>query len=426
MLVICIILAVICAFLVVVLLKNLSSSASLKADSAVSENRLAELRNSHEQQIKQLTDSYTSQLSQQKDAYEKQIVELKASHAERLADEREAIGQRFQSLAAEILKSNSEQLDKNSRQSIETVIGPMRTQLEEFSKGFRECYSVESRDRLTMREEIKRLYELSMQVGAETSRLTHALKGNTRIQGQWGEFVLSNILEHSGLESGEWFVTQDSTTLEDGSIVKPDAVIHCPGNRDIIIDSKASLKAYFQFLESDDDTEREQLMKAHVRSIENHIKTLRDKDYQNKVGAKKGDFVFMFMPHEGAFLAAMRAKPDLWQNAFDSHVVLASPTHLITTLQLVEQMWKAEKQSVNAQEIALQGNKLIDSIQAFLSDLNSVGENIKKVQKSYDSAVHRLSSGNNNVLRVAGRLAELGVKPKKPLPPSVSLSDSPE
>ena len=274
-----------------------------------------------------------------------------------------------------------------------------------------------------MREEIKRLHELNTIVSAETSRLTQALKGNTRIQGQWGEMVLKNILEHSGLESGEWFITQDRSTTSDGDIVQPDAIIRCPGERVIIIDSKASLTSYFAYLEATDDDERDKYIKAHVRSVENHIKVLCKKDYQSKVGANKGDFVFMFMPHEGAFLAAMRAKPDLWQNAYDSRVVLASPTHLVTTLQLVEQMWKAEKQSINSQLIAEQGTKLLESIAAFLKELSDIGINIRKAQESYDEAVRRLETSNNNVVRVAQRLSDLGIKSKRSLPRPFTKSD---
>lgn len=427
MIVICIILAVTVCVLAFFCVKfsskaseNAANAASLKASFTAGEERLKAALAAAEERLNDEKEASARRIEDINAAYERQIAGIREDHAARIAAEREAVGERFQALAAQVLQSNSQQLDQRSRASVEAVLTPMKTQLEEFTKGFRECYSVESRDRLTMREEIKRLHELSLQVGAETARLTHALKGNTRMQGQWGEMVLQNILEHSGLEMGEWFVTQDHNSTDDGGSVRPDAVIHCPGDRDIIIDSKASLKSYFEYLDSDSDEERDRLIKAHVRSVENHIKTLREKDYQSKVGARKGDFVFMFMPHEGAFIAAMRAKPDLWQNAFDSHVVLASPTHLITILQLVEQMWKAEKQSVNSQKIAEQGTKMLDSLNAFLSDLTSVGDSLQKAQKTYDSAVRRLREGNNNVMRVATRLGELGVKSKKALPSSFS------
>lgn len=412
MVIACIILAVALAALIFVYLR-LSASCRRLDKEVVLANASKEKA---EERLLAEKESAARMLDEKKESYERQIAEIKAACEQRIADERKSIGERFKAMAAEVLQSNSQQLDRQSRASVEAVLAPLKTQFEEFTKGFRECYTVESRDRLSMREEIKRLHELNLQVGAEAAKLTHALKGNNNIQGRWGEMVLKNILENSGLESGEWFVTQDYTQTEEGEVLRPDAVIHCPGQRDIIIDSKASLTSYFAYLDSDDEDNRKDLMKDHIRSIENHIKTLRSKDYQSKVGAKKGDFVFMFMPHEGAFLAAMHAKPDLWQNAYDSHVVLASPTHLITTLQLVEQMWKSEKQSINSQEIAKQGTDLLNSIHAFLTDLSAVGTSLNAAQKGYNSAMHRLQTGNNNVLRVAERLGQLGIKGKKELP----------
>lgn len=397
-----------------------SLNDSLKHQKESAETIQNQSKESYERQLNEVRTSYERQISETKDAYERQIAELKNSHANALKEERESMSNRFKTLASEILQSNSKQLNEQSKSSVEAVLAPMKTRLEEFTKNFKECYSSESQERLSMREEIKRLHELSIQVSGETSRLTQALKGNTGIQGKWGEMVLQNILEHSGLEEGMWFVTQERNDIDNGTYVKPDAVIHCPGGRDIIIDSKASLTAYLKYLECVDDNERTDLLKQHITSIEKHIRTLQGKDYQSKVGAKRGDFVFMFMPHEGAFLSALRAKPDLWQNAFESHVILASPTHLITILQLVEQMWKVEKQSVNAENIAKEGTTLVNSISAFLTQLEKIGDGIEKTKAAYDNALNRLSTGRENVLRVARRLESLGIKPKNNIPPKMT------
>lgn len=374
-------------------------------DLKIARQRLADTKESHERQIKDV-----------KDSCEREIERAQQNAESQLTREREALGDRFKSLATEILQANSQQLDKQSRLSVEAVLAPVKAQLEEFTKGFRECYSLESRDRLSLREEIKSLHDLNIRVSSEAARLTHALKGDTRMQGQWGEMVLTNILEHSGLQEGRWFVTQESTTDADGARLRPDAVIHCPKERDIIIDSKASLTSYLAMLQTEDEATRKELIEAHVRSVENHIATLRKKEYQDKVGAKKGDFVLMFMPHEGAYLAVMHAKPDLWQKAYDSHVIMVSPTHLITVVRLVEQMWQTEDQSVNSIKIADEGAKLLESLSAFLGDVSAMGDSLEKARKSYDSAVKRLQSGNNNVVRVATRLKELGIKSKKELP----------
>lgn len=353
------------------------------------------------------------------------IAELKETHRAQLEHEREVLGERFKAIAADVLRDNSRQLDERSRASIEAVISPMKTSIEEFTKGYRECYAVENRDRLSLREEIKSLHELNSQVGREAGRLAAALKGNTRVQGRWGEMVLANILEHSGLQQSRWFVTQESTTAaDDGQRLRPDAVIHCPKDRDIIIDSKVSLTAYLRMLEADSDQERADLAKAHLQSVENHIKALRDKEYQKNIGARKGDFVLMFMPHEGAYLAAMNANPDLWMKAYDSHVVMVSPTHLITVVHLVEQMWQTEDQTVNTLRIAEFGTKLLESLTSFLADLDAVGTGLDRARASYDSAVKRFTSGNNNVVRMAERLHELGLKSKKKIPARFSDTDT--
>ena len=371
---------------------------------------------SKEERIDDIRAGYERQIDEIKSSYERQIEEIKNSYERHIESERASLGERFQAIAAQVMQLNGRQIDEQNRRSVETVLAPIKAQFEEFAASFRECYSVESRDRLTMCEEIKNLRELGRSVSAETARLTSALKGNNAIQGRWGEMVLQNILEHSGLERGLWFVIQETSATDDGNRIRPDALIHCPGNRDIIIDSKASLTAYFASLEATEETERDSLMKAHVRSIESHINELRQKDYQGKIRGNQADFVFMFMPHEGAFLAALRAKPELWQKAYESHVVLASPTHLITTIQLVEQMWRVEKQNVNTERIAEQGSRLLESLASILKDISSIGDHLNKSQAAYDSVMKRVTYGRNNLVKLATDLRDLGVKSKKDIP----------
>lgn len=398
--------------------------AQLDAVRLESERALAQARAAAEDVRAAEARAAAERLDDLRRLHDSQITELKEANRLQLEHEREVLGERFKAMAADILRDNSRQLDERARVSLEAVMSPMKTSIEEFTKGYRECYAVENRDRLSLREEIKTLHELNTQVGREAGRLATALKGNTRVQGRWGEMVLANILEHSGLQQSRWFVTQESTTdSSDGSRLRPDAVIHCPKDRDIIIDSKVSLTAYLRMLEADTDREREDLAKAHLQSVENHIKALRDKDYQKNIGARKGDFVLMFMPHEGAYLAAMNANPDLWMKAYDSHVVMVSPTHLVTVVHLVEQMWQTEDQTANTIRIAEFGTKLLDSLTAFLADLDAAGTGLDRARASYDSAVKRFTSGNNNVVRMAERLHELGLKTKRKMPARFASSD---
>lgn len=379
-------------------------------------NAIEQTKSGYEQHIDELKSDCEKRIALEKEDKEARIAELKAEHEADKREERKMLEERFKALATDVLRNNSKDLDEKSRLSLETVMAPIKERLAAFTKSFQDCYNAENLERGSLREEIKSLHNLNMRVGAEAARLSNALKGNTRIQGQWGEMILKNILENSGLEEGAWFITQESTTTLTGERLRPDAVIHCPGERDIIIDSKTSLTHYLSMLETDDDEERHKLAEAHVKSVENHISTLRKKEYQNQIGARKGDFVLMFMPHEGAYLTAMQQKPELWMKAYESRVIMVSPTHLITVIHLVEQMWISEKQSANSEKIANEASKLLDSIGAFLSDLQTVGDNLEKSRKAYDSAIKRLSSGNNNVVRVATNLKELGVKAKKELP----------
>lgn len=384
---------------------------SMEVELALAEERVRQA----ETRCEELRADAAAQVGALRADYDGRMRALREDCDVRIRQERDAMGERFKALAADVLRANSCELDRRSRLSLEAALSPMKESLEAFTRGYRECYDIENRDRISLREEIRSLHELNTRVGAEASRLTSALKGNTGVQGRWGEMMLVNILEHSGLQEGRWLVTQESTTDTEGT-VRPDAVIHCPRERDIIIDSKVSLTAYLRMLECGEPEERKKLARQHVQSVESHIRELRDKEYQRRIGARKGDFVLMFMPHEGAYLEAMNASPDLWQRAYDSHVVIVSPTHLVTVVRLVEQMWQTEDQSVNSQKIADMGRTMIDSVTAFLKDMAAVGESIEKVQKAYDSAVKRLSTGNNNVLRVAGRLQELGIRSSKPMP----------
>lgn len=405
------------------LVKSRPDIRPLEMEKALAEERLENFKREQaasaeaaEKRIAELRDSYERQLAELKEAQRKQIEMLNEEHRRQVENERESMGERFKALAADILQANSRQLDLHNKQSLEAALSPMKTSLEEFTKGYRECYDIENRDRLSLREEIRSLHELNSRVERETGKLATALKGNTSVQGRWGEMMLTNILEHSGLQQGRWFVTQESTTVDDGSRLRPDAVIHCPKERDIIIDSKVSLTYYLRKLEADTDEQRTAMSKAHLQSVEAHIRELRDKEYQNKIGAKKGDFVLMFMPHEGAYIDAMNANPDLWQKAYDGHVIIVSPTHLVTVVRLVEQMWQIEDQTVNSEKIASTAQAMIESVTAFLKDMATMGDSIDKVHAAYDSAVKRLKSGNNNVLRVAERLDKLGIKAKKAMP----------
>lgn len=346
---------------------------------------------------------------------ERRLNDLREADEARMEEMRRSLGENFRALAADTLDATAKRQDERARASLEAVLGPMRQAFEKLSGDFARRAVDDSSQRTALREGIEALRRLNEQVSDETRRLTTALKGNTGFQGRWGEMVLENILESSGLESGRWVVYQESTTTGDGERLRPDAVIHCPRKRDIIIDSKVSLTAYLRMVEAETDEERKALLQDHLKSVEAHLKGLSNKEYQKHIGANDAGFVLMFVPHEGAYLAAMQADVDLWQKAYDRHVVIVSPTHLITVVRLVEQMWLTEDQTANSLAIAEEATKMLDQFNDFLKDLKDVGTAMDKARTNYDSAVKRLSTGRGNVIRRAERLRELGLKTKAPL-----------
>lgn len=344
----------------------------------------------------------------------------------RLTDSEGRESDRFKALAAEVLRELGRDLDDRSRRGLDTALAPVRASIESFVRDLRSCYTGDRDDRASLRQSIASLAELNRRVSQETSRLSHALRGDRGFQGRWGEMVLANVLEHSGLEPGRWLLYQDSTTTDEGRRLRPDAVVVCPRGRRIIIDAKCSLNDYLAMLEADSDESRAALAKAHVRAVEAHVRTLRLKNYQDYIGDDKADFVIMFMPHEGAYLTAMQTDEGLWQRAFDSRVVIVSPTHLITMIKLIEQMWVTDDRNTNARLIAEEAVKMLDKLVGAFEDLERAGSQLDNARAAYDSAMSRLRTGRGSVASWVSRLASLGVRPAKAVPASLTPDDGGE
>lgn len=348
-------------------------------------------------------------------AAREQLEQAQTAAREQLEQERAAMGERFKALATDVLRATADGLNERSRQSLETVLAPVRTSLETFTKDFKDAYSVENTERLSLRESLQALAELNRRVSEDTRHLTRALQGNTRWQGRWGEMVLKNILEASGLEEGRGFSLQVSATDEAGDRLRPDAVVNCPDSRRLIIDSKVVLTSYLKYTQSVDDTERAALLREHVRAIETQYRHLADKSYQTRLDVRAADFVLMFVPHEGAYLAAVDSDPDIWMRAFDSHVIIVSPAHLVTVIKLVEQMWTDSDRNANAAAIAEEAGRLLDKLRGFLADMEKVGDTLEKARGAYDAALSKLSTGRGSVLSRHEKMRRLGAK-AGPLP----------
>ena len=339
-----------------------------------------------------------------------------------LLNTREQLNKDFQILANKILEEKSSRFTDINRMNMESILKPLGEKLSEFKTKVEETYDKESKQRFSLEERIRELVVLNHQISEDANNLTKALKGNNKIQGNWGEMILESILEKSGLKKGEEYFSQDMLTDENGQRIlssenkalQPDIVILYPGGRKIVIDSKVSLNGYIKYVEADTDEARIISEKEHIISIKKHIDELSSKAYQDYIESL--DFVMMFIPNEPAYILAMQLDSGLWDYAYRKRILLISPTNLIASLKVVADLWKREAQSRNAQEIAKRGAILYDKFAGFVETLQEVGKNIDRTQKSYDKAFIQLKDGNGNLIRQAEMLKELGIKPQKELP----------
>ncbi|EGK02893.1 MULTISPECIES: DNA recombination protein RmuC [Dysgonomonas] len=343
---------------------------------------------------------------------------------EELLNTRAQLNKDFQILANQILEEKTLRFTDMNRSNMEAILKPLNEKLVEFKVKVEETYDKESKQRFSLEERIRELVALNNQISEDANNLTKALKGNNKIQGNWGEMILESILEKSGLKKGEEYFTQEFIVDENGNRIRntqdkymqPDVVVVYPGGRKIIIDSKVSLSAYVRYVEADSDDIKLIAEKEHVISIKQHIDELSQKSYQDYVESL--DFVMMFIPNEPAYILAMQLDSTLWDYAYRKRILLISPTNLIASLKVVSDLWKREYQSRNAIEIAKRGAALYDKFAGFVDTLQDVGKNIERSQKSYDKAFSQLKEGNGNLMRQAEMLKELGVKAQKELPDS--------
>jgi len=315
----------------------------------------------------------------------------------------------FENLANKLFHENQ----KKSNVNLTQVLTSFKDQLESFGKRVNDIYNDETKQRTSLLTEIKNLKDLNNQISEDAVSLTKALKGENKTQGDWGEMILSSILEQTGLREGKEYSTQGSFTDEDGKRLRPDVIVHLPSKKDIVIDSKVSLTSYLAFMDADNDAKRQTATKELIKSLTAHIKGLSSKKYEDIDGVRTLDFVLMFVPIEGAFLLATSEDKDLFKTAFEHNIMIVSPSTLFVTLRTIENIWRNEHQNENAQLISKKAADLYDKFAGFVSDIEEIGVNINRTQKSYDNALNKLSTGKGNLMRRSQEFIELGVKPKK-------------
>jgi len=322
----------------------------------------------------------------------------------------------FKNLANDILEEKTKKFTEQNRTKLDEILKPLSEKIRDFEKKVDDTYDKESKQRFSLEKEIKNLAELNQQISKEANNLTHALKGQTKTQGNWGEVILESILEKSGLVRDREYIVQASYTNADGKRLQPDVIIAYPGDRSLVVDSKVSLLAYERFSSAETKEEQDKALKEHLLSIRSHIAELSSKNYQDLYQLKGLDFVILFMPVEPAYLVAMQAEPDLWSYAYERRVLLISPTNLIAVLRMVSNLWRVEYQNKNAIEIARQSADLLDKFVGFLEDLEDVGRKLDQTRQSYDASINKLSTGKGNLIRRAEKIKELGAKPVKEIP----------
>ncbi len=355
------------------------------------------------------------QLSTKEEAY-KNIEEKLLKQKEEIEHIQTKFATEFKNLANEILEDKSKKFTEQNKTNIDEILKPLNEKIKDFEKRVVETYDKESKERFSLQNEIKNLVVLNQSISKEANNLTNALKGQAKTQGNWGEMILENILEKSGLAKGREYFVQQSFTDEEGKRLQPDVVVNYPGNKSIVIDSKVSLNAYERYANEEDKTKQDSELKLHIDAIKLHISSLSGKNYQDLYQLTSLDFVLMFVPIEPAFILAVQADPDLWSYAYERRILLISPTNLISTLKIVSSLWRQEYQNRNAIEIAKQSGDLYDKFVLLMESLVDVGNKLKGTQKSYEESMNRLSTGKGNLIKKVEDIKTLGAKASKSLP----------
>ena len=339
-------------------------------------------------------------------------LEARIEERERMQNLEEQSRLQFHKIAQEILDKNSKTLQTQNRNQLDLLLQPIREQFEAFSKQVAETYDKEAKERFSLSDRVRELVEQTNKVSTEANNLANALKGDSKLRGDWGEMILETILEQSGLIKGEAYTTQDTVTDEEGNILRTDVLVHLPQERIVIIDSKVSLNAYNDYMGTESPALAENHLKNHLQSLRNHIDNLASKQYPNSI-QQSLDFTMMFIPIEPAYLAAIKADNRIWEYAYRKKILLISPTNLIACLKLIASLWIQEKQSRNAQAIVERSRLMMEKFAGLTESVDKLGHQIEKVQDSYQKVLGQFTQGRGNLVSQFNELQRLGVRSQK-------------
>ena len=340
-------------------------------------------------------------------------------HKEEVNKLQEKFTKEFENLANKIFEDKSTKFTVQNKENIQTILHPLQEKIKGFEDKVEKTHKESIDYHAALRQQIIGLKEMNLQMSKETINLTKALKGDNKTQGNWGELVLERVLEKSGLEKNREYVVQQSFTNEQGKRVLPDVVIHLPNNRKMIVDSKVSLTAYEQFVNTEEEHQKALFLKDHINSLKRHIEQLSEKKYEDIYKIESPDFVLLFIPIEPAFAVAINSDNSLYNKAFDKNIVIVTPSTLLATLRTIDTMWNNEKQQKNALEIARQAGGLYDKFHGLLNDLIGIGKKIDASKTDYNAAMNKLVDGKGNLITSVEKLKKMGAKAKKVLPENI-------
>ncbi|MDK1288066.1 DNA recombination protein RmuC [Pseudoalteromonas umbrosa] len=354
----------------------------------------------------QLTDM-EAKLSEKQLAFDAQIAQLEQA--------KNTLKQEFENVASRLFEEKSQQFARHSQEKIQTILSPVQGEIKGFRDKMEAIHSEELKQRAALKTELLHLQANNQAMTDQASKLTTALQGQTKTQGNWGELMLENVLDSAGLRPGYDYKREVSFTTSDGKY-RPDVIVYLPQSRHLVVDAKTSLNAYTRYVNAQDEVSAQQAIKDHVNAVKARVKELGDKSYERLPGLNSPEVVIMFIPVESAFVEAIKYEPDIYQYALENKVLVATPTTLLTSLNIVKQLWRFEEQSKHSKELALRAEKFYNKLNSFLHSLEGVGKQLDKAQETYDKAVGQLYTGKGNLIKQASEFKELGVSVTKELP----------
>ncbi len=363
-------------------------------------------------------EAFAIQLSKKETDFEN-LWERNKEQKEEVEKLQEKFTKEFENLANKILEEKTSKFTEQNKENLKNILTPLQDKIQLFEKKVEDTHKESIDYHAALRQQILGLQQMNEQMSKETLNLTKALKGDSKMQGNWGELILERVLEKSGLEKGREYEVQQSFTTEEGNRVFPDVVINLPDGKKMIVDSKVTLTAYERYINEEDDTLKAQHLKEHVQSLKRHVDQLSEKNYQDLYQMESPDFVLLFIPIESAFALALNEDTTLYNKAFEKNIVIVTPSTLLATLRTIDSMWTNQKQQENALEIARQAGALYDKFEGFVADLVKVGNKIKDSKTEYDNAMNKLVDGKGNLINSVEKLKKMGAKAKKALPENI-------